>query len=262
MYNIKNFRIMEAKVIIASVARTTSENNKIWSVGIEGEAKPQAYCKSAYKAMRFCFLLKKRTGLNISDNCLTRLSHEVALQKAAVATERKEVLQERVEDFAESHSVNTVLAQAEEQKPKKQRKPSAKKAEQTAKPKRTRKAAKKEAQDEQAGESQSAPSPSENAVEEKPSSNMEAIMKQYRTMKEKHPADVLLFRQGDFYFSYAEDATKCGMFLGITVTRKEGEFLAMFPQHALDTYLPRLIRAGQRVAICDDPIPVPVKKLR
>ena len=145
---------------------------------------------------------------------------------------------------------------------KKQRKPRAKKADQTAKPKRTRKAAKKESQDEQAGESQSAPSPTDNAVEEKPFSYMEAVMEQYRTMKEKHPDTVLLFRQGDFYFSYDEDATKCGMFLGITVTRKDGVFLAMFPHHALDTYLPRLIRAGQRVAICDGPIPVPVKKLR
>ena len=91
---------------------------------------------------------------------------------------------------------------------------------------------------------------------------MEAVIKQYRAMKEKHPDTVLLFRQGDFYFSYGDDATKCGMFLGITVTRKDDVFLAMFPHHALDTYLPRLIRAGQRVAICDDPIPVPVKKLR
>ena len=90
---------------------------------------------------------------------------------------------------------------------------------------------------------------------------MSPIMKQYNELKEKHPERLLLFRVGDFYEAYDEDATKIGEILGITVTRKfnskdkgsDGHALKLagFPHHALDTYLPKLIRAGVRVAICD-----------
>ena len=127
---------MEAKVIIATVAKTTRENKKIWSVGIEGEEQPQAYCKSAYKAMRFCFLLKKRTeGASISEQCLVILSAEIKEEKAAMANkEGQEKIAEVAQEFIEGHSVDNVLAQqpeqepeAEPEKPKKQRKPRAKK---------------------------------------------------------------------------------------------------------------------------------------
>ena len=118
---------MEAKVIIATVAKTTRENNKIWSVGIEGEEQPQAFCKSAYKAMRFCFLLKKRTeGANISEDCLVLLSAEIKEEKAKKADEEgQKKLAEVTQEFIEEHSVDNVLAQqpeAEPEKPKKQRK--------------------------------------------------------------------------------------------------------------------------------------------
>ena len=119
---------MEAKVILATVAKTTRENNNIWAVAVEGE-QPAVFFKSAFKAMRFCFLLKKRTGLNISDNCLSRLSHEIAKEKATKAEAGKERIAEAVESFIEEHSVDNVLAQAEQPKPKKQRKPRAKKSE-------------------------------------------------------------------------------------------------------------------------------------
>lgn len=86
-------------------------------------------------------------------------------------------------------------------------------------------------------------------------------MKQFNELKAKHPEAILLFRIGDFYEAYDEDAVKAGEILGITVTRKfnskdkgsDGHALKMagFPYHALDTYLPKLIRAGMRVAICD-----------
>ena len=120
---------MEAKVIIVSAQKSNKSENTVWAVAITGEENPQAYCKSAYKAMRFAFMLKKQTGLNISDNCLSRLSQEIAEQKAAKAAE----VQEKVEEFCESHSVDNVLAlqpesQAEQPKPKKQRKPRAKKS--------------------------------------------------------------------------------------------------------------------------------------
>ena len=121
---------MEAKVIIVSSVKSNKSDNKVWAVAITGEEQPQAHCKSAYKAMRFAFLLKKRTGLNISDNCLTRLSQDIRKEKA----EKAESVQEFAEEFAEQHSVENVLAQEQpkaeqaEEKPKKQRKPRTKKS--------------------------------------------------------------------------------------------------------------------------------------
>jgi len=78
-------------------------------------------------------------------------------------------------------------------------------------------------------------------------------MKQYNYLKAKHPDTLLLFRCGDFYESYDDDATTVSRILGITLTKHNDTKvrLACFPYHALDTYLPILIRAGKRVAICD-----------
>ena len=81
------------------------------------------------------------------------------------------------------------------------------------------------------------------------------LSEQYKSLKEKHPDAMLLFRSGDFYHTLNEDAKKASDILGITLTKprtkSQGEFLASFPYHALDTYLPKLIRAGERVAIVD-----------
>ena len=76
--------------------------------------------------------------------------------------------------------------------------------------------------------------------------------KQFYELKAKHPDALLLFRCGDFYECYKEDATNASNVLGLTITSdiKEG-VMCGFPHHALDTYLPKLIRAGHRVAICD-----------
>ena len=90
-------------------------------------------------------------------------------------------------------------------------------------------------------------------------SNVPPIIKQYNDLKQKHPDALLLFHCGDFYETYKEDAVKASNILGITLTKhskrmdEEGKPLKMagFPYHALDTYLPKLIRAGERVAICD-----------
>ncbi|MEK7720550.1 MAG: DNA mismatch repair protein MutS, partial [Bacteroidota bacterium] len=81
-------------------------------------------------------------------------------------------------------------------------------------------------------------------------------MKQYYAVKNKYPDAVLLFRVGDFYETFGEDAIKAAEICGITLTRRangSASFveLAGFPYHALDTYLPKLVRAGQRVAICE-----------
>lgn len=77
------------------------------------------------------------------------------------------------------------------------------------------------------------------------------MMKQFRDLKAKHPDAILLFRCGDFYESYEEDAKAVAEVCGITLTQADGTTMAGFPHHALSNYLPKLIRAGKRMAICD-----------
>lgn len=92
----------------------------------------------------------------------------------------------------------------------------------------------------------------------KKNNELTPMMKQFFDLKAKHPDAVLLFRCGDFYETYCEDAVTASRILGITLTRrgngaggKTETEMAGFPHHALDTYLPKLVRAGKRVAICD-----------
>lgn len=92
----------------------------------------------------------------------------------------------------------------------------------------------------------------EGRVEKKP------IMEQFKELKMKYPDAMLLFRCGDFYEAYEDDAVEASRILGITLTQKarnlgDSQFYKMagFPHHALDTYLPKLVRAGKRIAICD-----------
>ena len=82
------------------------------------------------------------------------------------------------------------------------------------------------------------------------------LMKQYNAIKAKYPDALLLFRVGDFYETFGEDAVKTSNILGIVLTKRANGAasfidLAGFPYHAIDTYLPKLVRAGLRVAICD-----------
>lgn len=93
------------------------------------------------------------------------------------------------------------------------------------------------------------------------------IARQYSEMKAKHSDAILLFRVGDFYESFGDDAVAVSEILGIVLTRTQAKDIterqAAFPAHALDSYLPRLVRAGKRVAICDGlPEPQPEKKSR
>lgn len=99
-------------------------------------------------------------------------------------------------------------------------------------------------------------SPKQNKIPDSIRNVETPLMKQYMQIKAKHPDAILLFRVGDFYETFGEDAIKASEILGITLTRRangSASFveLAGFPYHALDTYLPRLVRAGQRVAICE-----------
>lgn len=92
------------------------------------------------------------------------------------------------------------------------------------------------------------------------------ILMQYHEMKTNHPDAVLLFRVDDFYETFAEDAIAISDILGLTLTRRVDETrqkyveLAGFPHHALDTYLPRIVRAGRRVALCEQ-LEQPKKKI-
>ena len=114
---------MEAKVIIVSVVKSNKSENNVWAVGITGEEQEQAYCKSAWKAMKFAFLLKKQTGLYIEDDSLKMLSEEIARQKAAAAGAEQPAEQE-----AQPEVPAEVQQPEAEAKPKKARKPRAKKA--------------------------------------------------------------------------------------------------------------------------------------
>ena len=100
--------------------------------------------------------------------------------------------------------------------------------------------------------------PSESAPEAEQASEPSVLAKAYAEMKAKHPDSILLFRMGDFYEAYGDDAKTASDVLGITLTRRNAkdctEQMAGFPHHALDTYLPKLVRAGKRVAICDEPL--------
>ena len=101
------------------------------------------------------------------------------------------------------------------------------------------------------------PKPKESQkVEKKSNLTNTPLMQQYQDMKKKHPDAVLLFRVGDFYEIFGKDAVTASEILGITLTRRQTGIdsrieLAGFPHHALDTYLPKLVRAGKRVAICE-----------
>ena len=89
---------------------------------------------------------------------------------------------------------------------------------------------------------------------------MRKMIETFKMLKEKHSDVLILFRVGDFYESYFEDAKKVSEVLGVTLTENEKDdiFITSFPTQSLDTYLPKLIRAGLRVAICDD-ISEPIK---
>jgi DNA mismatch repair protein MutS len=89
-----------------------------------------------------------------------------------------------------------------------------------------------------------------------PTAEATPLMKQYNAIKQRYPGALLLFRVGDFYETFGEDAVKASRILDITLTKRGAGSssevaLAGFPHHSLDSYLPKLVRAGQRVAICD-----------
>ncbi len=98
--------------------------------------------------------------------------------------------------------------------------------------------------------------PKQKPLAQKIEQKNEPLLKQYQEMKKKHPDAILMFRVGDFYEIFGKDAVEASDILGLTLTRRQSGVdsrieLAGFPHHALDTYLPKLVRAGRRVAICE-----------
>ena len=98
--------------------------------------------------------------------------------------------------------------------------------------------------------------PKQKPLADKIEQKNEPLLKQYQEMKKKHPDAILMFRVGDFYEIFGKDAVEASEILGLTLTRRQSGVdrrieLAGFPHHALDTYLPKLVRAGKRVAICE-----------
>ena len=98
-------------IIISHVQSNRSEN-KVWMVCIQGTEQGRNFCRNAHTAMRYAFILKQRTGCPISDNCLTRLSHEIKMDKKAKANK----IQLIAEKLAEKYSVNNVLQIANKEK--------------------------------------------------------------------------------------------------------------------------------------------------
>ena len=87
------------------------------------------------------------------------------------------------------------------------------------------------------------------------------VLESYQKLKKKHPDAIILFRKGDFYYSYKSDAAVCSETLGLTLTIDEdGTQVLSFPHYSLDVCLPRLVRAGHRIAICDFPVEYKVVK--
>ena len=185
-----------ANLILAS-KREVKSGSQMWHVYrlSENTKSDEFYFSQAIKALKYAFLLRKRSGAIIPRAIYNKLMEAVSASKA----------------------------QAEQAAP----------------------------------QEQSAAPEAEQAAEQS------ALAKAFEQMKSKHPDAVLLFRMGDFYGSFADDAKILSDVLGITLTRTSRKDItaqmAGFPHHALDTYLPKLVRAGKRVAICDEPTKVAEK---
>ena len=178
-----------ANLILAS-KREVKSGSQMWHVYrlSENTKSEEFYFSQAIKALRYCFLLRKRSGAILPKAIYTKLMADVSASKAQAEAEPSE----------------------------------------------------------------SAPQPSESAAPEAEQAQEPSALEQFKAMKAKHPDTLLLFRKGDFYVSYYADAITLSEVLGITQLGRSGSEQAMFPAHALDTYLPMLVRAGKRVAICDD----------
>ncbi len=168
---------MEARMIIVSQVKSNRSESMVWQVSINNEQQGMQHCKSPLKALRYAFILKKQTGVQIANETIECLKSEIS----------------RLKELQEN---NTETEQVE--------------------------------------------------LEEIPAS-----VKQFNKLKEKYPDALFLFREDDFYTAYSQDAEEVSEILGIVITKKGRRNTVSFPKSALDTYLPKLVKAGKRIAICD-----------
>lgn len=214
MSNNLKFSSMKTNVQITAVSKEFKNGKSGFEVKVEGmDNKLQCSMNftSPLKAMRYMFLLAKRLELQMDTIQLTALS--LAYHRA------KEAEQKAVED------ANAILEEvsAEEQESSEE-------------------------------EPEEVPEPVQPVVEQPApeSESLKLLSQQFNALKARHPEAVLIFRQGDSYELYMEDANVAHEVLGLEVSMlNESTPMATFPHHALDTFLPQLIRAGKRVAICD-----------
>ena len=198
-----------ANLILAS-KREVKSGAQMWHVyrSEDGQKSAEFYFSEPLKALRYAFILRKRTGAVIPKAIYNRLMADVKAQ-----------------------SVGAPVPEASESAP--------------------------------APEAQQEPSEAPTAeVVGEPS----PLARQYEEMKAKHPDALLLLRCGDFYAAFGEDGAAVAEICGLVLTRTESRKditreQAAFPAHALESYLPRLVRAGKRVAICDQ-LAAPEKKSR
>ena len=195
-----------ANLILAS-KREVKSGSQMWHVyrSVDNVKSEEFYFSQPLKALRYAFILRKRTGAVIPKAIYNKLMAEVKASQP-----QAESAPEQEQPTAES-----------------------------------------------VGEAPAAVEPS-------------PVARQWAEMKAKHHDAILLYRVGDFYESYSNDARAVAEVCGITLTRRSDvqditEYQAAFPAHSIDTYLPKLVRAGKRVAICDalaDMKPEPVMKSR
>lgn len=213
MFNNQNFKAMKTNVQITASKKEFKNGQSGYEVKVDG-MEGKLDCK-----MNFTSPLKAMRYMFLLSKRLELQVDTIQVAALSLAYQRaKEAEQKAVKDAA--LAANEVAQEAEQ-----------------------------EQEDAPAPKGENVESPKSLFLEE----DMSPILKQYDELKAKHPEAVLLFRCGDFYESYREDAKAVAEILGVTLTRRHSDKvnIAGFPFHALDTYLPKLIRAGKRVAICD-----------
>ena len=211
MFHLQNFKTMKANVQISAVKKEFKNGQQGWQVFVDG-MEGRLRCE-----MNFKDSLKAMRYCFLLSKRLDLQINDIQLAALSLDYQRaKAAVDKAVEDATKvAGEVAAEIGEAE-------------------------------------AEPTEAPAPEEKSEELVRTPN-NTLISQYEELKRKHPEAILLFRCGDFYECYDEDAVKAAEVLGITLTVRNstGRKMAGFPYHALDTYLPKLIRAGLRVAICD-----------
>ena len=212
MFHLQNYKTMKANVQISAVKKEFKNGQQGWQVFVDG-MEGRLRCE-----MNFKDALKAIRYSFLLSKRLNLQINDIQLAALSLDYQRaKDAVAKVVEDAAQAANEAAATAGAEQE----------------------------ESSDESEGASEKA---EDAAIDESP------LFKQFCDLKKKHPDALLLFRRGDFYECYEEDAITAAAVLALTEVRSTSDNITMagFPYHALDSYLPKLIRAGHRVAICDE----------